>query len=76
MIHRCGVSSDQLGVWEGIVDPSQDGKGANVSAKFYLAFTETREQALRLIQRKHLDTMNEVQHFFSRAYNMDLPKGT
>jgi len=20
--------------------------------------------------------MNEVQHFFSRAYNMDLPKGT
>ena len=76
MLHRCGTSSDQLGVWEGIVDPSADGKGVNVSAKFYLAFTETRDQALRLMQRKHLDTMSEVQHFFSRAYSMGLPTGT
>ena len=43
MIHRCGSSSDQLGVWEGIQDASMDGKGVNVSAKFYLAFTDSRE---------------------------------
>ena len=49
MIHRAGTSSDQLGVWEGIFDPSLDSKGVNVSAKFYLAFTESRDQAFRLM---------------------------
>jgi len=45
MIHRLGKTSDQLGVSEGIEYLGADGKGINVSAKFYLAFTKTRDQA-------------------------------
>ena len=54
MIHRVGATSDQLGVWEGINDNSFDGKGVNVSAKFYLAFTADRREAYKKIQSRHL----------------------
>jgi hypothetical protein len=39
MINRLGSTTDQLGIWESMVDTGYDGKGINVSAKFYLAFT-------------------------------------
>lgn len=54
MMHRLGSTSDQLGVGEGVNDMTPQGKAVNVSAKFFLSFTETREQAFRIIQMKHL----------------------
>jgi hypothetical protein len=67
MINRVGSTSDGLGVWESINDYSFDGKGINVSAKFYLTFTETRNETYRKIQARHITTMNQVQHFFSKT---------
>lgn len=43
MFHRLGKTSDNLGVGEPIIDETPDTKGANVSVKFYLSFTQTRE---------------------------------
>jgi hypothetical protein len=43
MINRLGTTSDALGVNEGVNDMAADGKKVNVSAKFHLAFTQTRE---------------------------------
>lgn len=70
MMHRLGSSSDQLGVSEGVADYSADGKGINVTAKFFVAFTEDREQAYRLLQRKHLETMNQLQYYFSETFTI------
>ena len=39
MIIRSGNTQDDLGIWEAMKDWSADGKGPNVTAKFYLAFT-------------------------------------
>jgi hypothetical protein len=50
------------------MDYSPDGKGVNVSVKFYMAFTQNREEAFRLMQRKHLDNMNQLQYYFSDAF--------
>ncbi|TNV85114.1 hypothetical protein FGO68_gene2057 [Halteria grandinella] len=73
MIHRLGSTSDQLGVGEGVNDYAIDGKGVNVSAKFYVAFTRDREEAFRLLQRKHIETMNQLQYFFSDVYHLKSP---
>ncbi len=49
MFHRYGVSQDELGLWEPMKDLAEDGKGVNVSAKWYLAYTKSREEAYKLI---------------------------
>ena len=49
MIIRSGNTQDDLGIWEAMKDWSADGKGPNVTAKFYLAFTQSREKLYRTI---------------------------
>ena len=49
MLLRLGSTQDELGVWEAMRDWSADGKGINVTAKFYLAFTNSRDQLYRII---------------------------
>ena len=41
MINRMGHSNDRLGVLEGALDTDRLGRGVNISAKFYLAFTKS-----------------------------------
>jgi hypothetical protein len=40
---------DDLGIWEAMKDWSADGLGANVTAKFTFAVTNTREELYKLI---------------------------
>jgi hypothetical protein len=49
MINRYGTSIDHLGVSEGVKDTDYHGFGLNISAKFHLAFTRSRYQALNYI---------------------------
>jgi len=44
-----------------------------VSAKFYLTFTDSREQAYRIIQMRHLSRMNQLQHFFTSSFRIGTP---
>ena len=71
MFNRVGTTNDALGVGEGMDDSqgTPDGKNVNVSAKFYLAFTSSREQAYRMIQQRHLLTMNQLQYYFTQTYS-------
>ncbi len=43
MINRIGNSTDALGVNETMKDVTSDGKGINVTAKFFLAFTTSKD---------------------------------
>lgn len=49
-------------------DWSQDGSGVNVTAKFHLAFTNSREKLFRIIQNRHVMNLNPPQHFFALKY--------
>ena len=70
MVNRLGTTSDALGVNEGVNDMAGDGKQVNVSARFHLAFTENREQAYRMIQKRHLKTMNPLQYYFANSFEV------
>lgn len=52
MINRLGSSSDNLGVYEGMRDYSNDNRGINISAKFFLEFSDSREKALRFLHER------------------------
>ena len=64
MINRYGVTNDELGMWESMKDYSPDNLGINVTAKFYLSFTKDKEEAFRLIMKRHVLNMNQLQHYF------------
>ena len=49
MIHRASNSNDDLGVNEPMREVTNDTKGINVSAKFYMAFTKNRDDAYKII---------------------------
>ena len=49
MINRLGSSSDNLGVYEPMKDQTPDNKGINVTAKFYLYFTDSMNDAMKVI---------------------------
>ena len=67
MFHRVGVTSDELGVGESMRDYTSDNKGINVTAKFFLAFTTSREAAYRMIQKRHILNQNQLQYFYSSS---------
>lgn len=56
MINRIGNTTDALGVNEPMKDLTSDGRGINVSAKFFLAFTTSKKQAIRTIFKRHFMT--------------------
>ena len=39
LLQRNGITNDDLGMWEPMRDQTPDGKGPNISATFYLAYT-------------------------------------
>ena len=49
MFHRLGTTNDELGIWEPMKDISPDGRGINVTAKYFLAFTNNRETLYKMI---------------------------
>jgi hypothetical protein len=49
LLHRYGITSDELGVWESMKDNTADGKGPNITARFYMSFTRSREDLFKKI---------------------------
>jgi hypothetical protein len=65
MLTRHGKTNDQLGVLESMEDSDIQGKGLNVSAKFFLQFlTSIEETEQRLLQR-HFETFNPPLYFYA-----------
>ena len=58
MFHRFGYTNDWLGVGEPMRDLGPDNLGINVSAKFYLAFSKSKEEVFRMIETRHIMNQN------------------
>jgi hypothetical protein len=54
MINRRGYTDDGLGMAEALNEKDSKGNGLNVSAKFYLSFTDSRESALKAIRKNYV----------------------
>jgi hypothetical protein len=58
LLHRYGVTNDELGMQENMYDLTNDRQGPNVTATFWLSFTSDRELAFEKIIRRHFYVYN------------------
>lgn len=54
MIHRRGYGEDYLGIPDSINEADENGKGISVNAKYYLQFTNNRQEAFEGIEYRYL----------------------
>lgn len=47
-------------MWEAMKDQTPDGKGPNISAKFYIAFAPNRTSAYEKMHYRHVKTQNPM----------------
>lgn len=70
MFHRFGTTNDELGMQEPMRDWTPDGKGINVSAKYWVGFSTNRDYLYRIIHKRHVLNQNHLQYFYANSFSV------
>eukprot|EP00347_Sterkiella_histriomuscorum_P020142 403338949 len=69
LLNRYGTTNDELGMWEAMADQTPDGKGPNVTAKFWLSLTKKRALAFDKIFKRHTLNQNQPLTFHTSKFD-------
>ena len=53
LINRFGVTNDELGMRESMMDKTIDGRGPNVTAQFWLTLQSNKDRTYERLFRRH-----------------------
>ena len=70
LINRYGITTDELGIWEPMKDFTTDGKGPNVTAKFWIFFTNSRTDLYQKILERHTLNMNKPMIYYTTSFQI------
>ena len=68
MINRRGYTDDGLGMSEPLNEVDAQGFGLNVSAQFFVKFSQSREEAYRAVSKQYFLTNNQPHVAYSDSF--------